>query len=143
MKSRRHTTGLGGGFAVTASFLGAGASSSFGGCFVAGFLEGAAAGALGGAGPPALHLTVTFSKASLILDFRKSAMLSMVALSGRSPTIFMRVPKQVAASLRAPSKLSSNNKAKVSANGFTCAGGIGVLDEARALPKNFKVPSFT
>lgn len=119
MKSCQHTADLGGGFTVTAGFLGMGVSSSFGGSFVAGFLGGAAAGTLTGAGPPALHLTVAFSKASLILDFRNSAMFSMIALSGRSPTIFMRVPKQVAASLRAPSKLSSSSKAKVSANGFT------------------------
>lgn len=118
------TAGLAAGFGAGVGFLGGGASSSrtpFGiGLGADFFPAGAAAGAgaLAGAGPPALHFTVAFSKASLIFAFRKSGRPSIVALSGRSPTIFMRVPKQVAASLRAPSNPSSSNTAKVSANGL-------------------------
>lgn len=87
---------------------------------IGGFFAGAAAGGgFGGAGPPALHLMVALSKASLILAFLRSGNVSIVALSGLSPTIFMRVPKVVAASLRAPSKPSSSRVANVSASGLT------------------------
>lgn len=104
-----------GGFAA---FLGGGGgaasevSSVTGGGFGAdaAFFFGPAAGggaaldaALGGPPDPSLHLTVAFSKASLIFAFRTSATLSTTALSGRSPTIFIKVPMQTAASIRAPS----------------------------------------
>jgi hypothetical protein len=59
--------------------------------FEAGFLAAGADAARGGGAPvPALHLTVAFSKASLILAFLMSAILSMIAFNGLSPTIFMR-----------------------------------------------------
>jgi hypothetical protein len=144
----RHTAGFAGGLDGTgAGFFGCcGTSSSFAGCFeetMAGaFLAGGPAGRPDG-GPPALHFTVAFSKASLILVFRKSGKESIIALSGRSPTIFIRVPKQVAASLRAPSNPSSNNTTNESARGLTCGGCMGEVAEARHLPKNFKVPSLT
>lgn len=74
-----------------------------GGAFVATFFAGGATGGGGFGAPPDLHLTVAFSNASLTLTFRTSAIPSIVALSGRSPTIFINVPKHVAASFRAPS----------------------------------------
>lgn len=54
------------------------------------FLLGGATLRDAGAADPTLHLTVAFSKASFILAFRMSAILSIVAFSGLSPTIFMR-----------------------------------------------------
>lgn len=140
-----HTAGLTGGFGGAASFFG-GASTS-GAAFLAGatFLGGGADGAAcrGAGGPPALHLTVAVSKASFIFAFRKSGNASIVAFSGRSPTIFMSVPKQTAASLRAPSNPSSSKTANDSARGLICAGGMGDVAEDKLRPRNFNVPSFT
>lgn len=59
--------------------------------FATAFFEAAVGAALEvGAPPPVLHLTVAFSKASVILAFLISATLSMIAFNGLSPTIFMR-----------------------------------------------------
>ena len=113
--------------------------------FVGGFFETSLEVGGGFDGPllPALHLTVAFSYASLTFAFRTSANPSISALSGRSPTIFMRVPKHMAASLRAPSKLSSRSVERGSVSNLICPGCTGVEDVERHRPRNFKVPSFT
>lgn len=110
-----------------------------------GFFLGAslAAGGAGLGAPPALHFTVAFSYASLTLAFRTSASPSISAFNGRSPTIFINVPRQVAASFRAPSTESSRRAARDSDTGLICGGGTGAVDVARHLPKNFRVPSLT
>lgn len=128
----RRAGGLAAGF-LGAFAAGAGAdvsSSSIGlagggGAFAATFFFGGAAGAGAagggareGAGAPALALTVAFSNASFILTLRTSATPSRTALRGRSPTIFINVPKHVAASFRAPSKESSKRLVRVPAIGF-------------------------
>lgn len=122
---REFTVSLAGGFATAAVFLAGGDSSSccaaVGGGFAPTgnfFAEAAAGVGFVGAGPPVLHLIVALSNASLILAFLRSGRVSIVALRGLSPTIFMRVPKAVAASLRAPSKPSSSKVANVSARGL-------------------------
>ena len=140
-----------GGFAT---FLGGGGASSsgggdaaFGGGFAATFFFGAAAGAAAGGGlggpPPALHFTVAFSKASLTFAFLTSAIPSITGLRGRSPTIFIRVPQHIAASSRAPAKLSSIKVARVSARGLICAVWMGVVAVDKERLRNFKVPSLT
>lgn len=92
----QRTAGFAAALGTAAGFLGWGSSSSGSGKVVgfraaaAGFLAGGGAVARGGGAPPALHFTVTFSKASLILALRMSAIPSMAALRGLSPTIFMR-----------------------------------------------------
>lgn len=122
------TVGRAGGLAV--GFLDAGAavlsSSSAtgldgGGFFFVGPVAAGAEGgaALGGGAPmPVLHLTVAFSNASLIFAFRTSAKGSITAFKGLSPTIFMRVPRHVAASFLAPSEESSRSVVKLSASGL-------------------------
>lgn len=112
------------------------------------FLTTAAGGgatdfALVGPAPPALHFTVAFSYASLILAFLTSVTASTTAFNGLSPTIFINVPRQLAASFLAPSKLSSRSVARVSANGLTCGGCIGEVADANDRPRNFRVPSLT
>lgn len=85
----------------------------FGGSFAAG-----GAAALGAGPDPALAFTLALSNASLTLAFLTSARPSMSALSGRSPTIFISVPKPTAASFRAPSKESSRRDASASESGL-------------------------
>lgn len=138
--------GLGAGFfaggASTTGSSGDGAfAEALGGAFLAGALGALAGGARAGAAP-ALHLTVAFSNASFTFAFRTSAIVSMIAFRGLSPTIFIKQPKQVAASLRAPSNPSSSKVARVSERGLICAGGIGEVAVDNDRPKNFNVPSF-
>lgn len=104
-----------------------------------------ATGGIGFGGPPApaLALTVAFSYASFTLAFRTSASPSINAFNGRSPTIFIKVPKQTAASSRAPANPSSKRAESGSVTDFSCAGGSGVVDVDKHLLKNLSVPSFT
>lgn len=133
----------------TSSSLGVAGRSVVGGCFGGGifFFGGSltAGGAAGlGVGPePILAFTFALSNASLTFAFLTSARPSIKAFRGRSPTIFIRVPRQTAASLRAPSNGSSSNDARASDSGLICAGGIGVAEEDKHLAMNFNVPSLT
>ena len=81
----------------------------------------AAGGAAVFEGPPApaLHLTVAFSYASFTFAFLTSANPSTTAFNGLSPTIFISVPKHVAASSRAPAKPSSRSVERGSVTDLT------------------------
>lgn len=111
--------------------------------FFGGSLAGAGAADLGGPPAPAFDLTVAFSYASFTFAFLTSARLSIRAFNGLSPTILIRVPKQTAASFRAPSTESSKRGARASVSGLICGGGTAIVDLERHLARNFNVPSFT
>ena len=123
--------------------------SAVGGClaggifFLGGSFAGGGAARFGGGPEPAFAFTFALSKASLTFAFLTSARPSIRALSGRSPTIFISVPQQTAASFLAPSNESSKRDARASDNGLICGAGMAVGDEERHRAMNFKVPSFT
>jgi hypothetical protein len=91
----------------------------------------------------AFALTVAFSYASFTFDFLTSGRPSIIAFSGRSPTIRMSVPRAVAASFLAPSNESSSKVASCSERGFICPGWIGVGEVERQRTRNLREPSFT
>lgn len=133
----------------TSSPMGMAGRPVVGGCFGGGifflgcsFVAAGAAGFAGGPGP-AFALTLALSYASFTFAFLTSARPSTRAFSGRSPTIFMSVPRHTAASLRAPSNESSRRDARASDRGFTWGAGIGVEEADRHLDMNFSVPSLT
>lgn len=120
-----HTGGFAGG--LLTGFFGGSSSCTAAGLGAGAFFfgAGAAAGggaALGGAEAPDLHLTVARSKASFTFALRMSGRPSITGLRGRSPTIFINVPRHVAASVLAPSNPSSRSTARVSARGLIWAG---------------------
>lgn len=124
MKRIPRTGGFTGG--LLAGFLGGSSSTTAAlgaGAFF--FGAGAAAGggaALGGAAAPDLHFTVARSKASLTFALRISGRPSITGFKVRSPTIFINVPRHVAASFLAPSNPSSSRTARFSARGLIWAG---------------------
>ena len=122
----------GGGFFLGGSFAAAAAAA-----------EAAGLAGLGGGPDPAFALTLALSYASLTFALRTSARPSIKALRGRSPTIFIKVPRQIAASLRAPSKESSRREANASDKGLIWGAGMGVDDVDRQRAMNLSVPSFT